>query len=350
MATKTKAPAKAVATGTPGQYSVNGKIVNAHSAGAAERAVAANPSKYSSTPPAAKAPPAPPGTPTNNENPPDPKLGNVNTSNANSAIGTQMGANNVANQYNQDVSNADQVGPGGSTTYTYDKDGHIVENQQYTGENKDIFQGGQDLSKAGLSQANNLVSQGYTQPTQNGSDVGLQNVTNAVYQKMRFGQDALDSQAIEQQKQDLANRGIPIGSAAYSNAMNNLQNQQTINKQNAMDSAVQQGTQAMATQAGVQQGYLTGQEGEVSNLQGLGTGVVNQQVNPYNAVTYGAGQQNVMGVAPAYTGATAETTNAAANMKQAGVAAGGLSLANSIISNPNLNGSGSNTFSTNPPQ
>lgn len=91
-----------------------------------------------------------------------------------------------------------------------------------------------------------------------------QNTTNAIYgQEQSF----LDPQWNQQQTQlqdQLSRQGIPVGSAAYNNAMQQFNNSKTQAYQSAQDTAIGQGTSAASNLFNM---ALTGQQQNVAQQQ-----------------------------------------------------------------------------------
>lgn len=86
-------------------------------------------------------------------------------------------------------------------------------------------------------------------PTANSAD--RQKVEDSVYANLTRDLDQNFSRAMEDKKQELADRGIPVGSAAYSTEMDRLQKGYDRQKLEARNQAIQSGGQEMLNQFGM---------------------------------------------------------------------------------------------------
>lgn len=164
-----------------------------------------------------------------------------------------------------------QSNAGGTRSITYDESGHPIITDTLSGGNQSVLSG---LQSAGTSAGNDITSllnggifgsltnpagagpaptattpyqtAPLTQPggTAPDAQAGTQsNFEKAMFDKLMYGQDRAKKQEGEQLEQTLANRGIPVGSTAYSNAMKDFNDRYDTYAQNARNNAVTSGQQ-----------------------------------------------------------------------------------------------------------
>ena len=165
------------------------------------------------------------------------------------------------------LTNPNQVNDFGSSNVTIDPiTGQPTVTQKLSGENKNVLSGIQGTSVKASDVAQGLLGNQYGQfvegagPQSGYSDPRLE---QAVYGRLtrdfgdRFGREE------EQLQQTLAQRGIPVGSQAYTNAMHDFRTSRDTAYENAQANAVQQGTATA----------LTRQQNNVGALSALNQGV-----------------------------------------------------------------------------
>lgn len=203
----------------------------------------------------APSPPSPPA-------PPDPKV----TSEA------QTASNQQTALYNFGLNNPNTYTPLGNLTYTTDTSNPSqpkstqtitlspAEQQIMDQSNANIQQQGKTANTA-LGAVNqqfqtpyNLAGNVPQTPSQQDLMGNLQNTQDALYGKQTQYLDPQFNQAQDQLKSQLANQGIPMGSQAYTTAMDNLARQKQQAYGDARDSAIAGGTQAQSqlAQTGLQ--------------------------------------------------------------------------------------------------
>lgn len=195
----------------------------------------------------------------------------INLNTGGGIVDAQSGTTkNFVNQINPIINPALQSGPGGTRSITYDESGQPIIEDKLSEGNKAVFDG---LQNAGASAGNNINSlltggiynslnnpAGTGQPgaADPNAQAGLQsNYEKAMFDRLTYGLDRQKKQEQEQLDQTLANRGIPVGSTAYSNQMRDFNDRYDTQMQNARNNAVIGGQQlsqgALSSLSGVQQ-------------------------------------------------------------------------------------------------
>lgn len=164
---------------------------------------------------------------------------------------------------------------GNTQTVTYDQNGRPIVNQTAGGTQGDILNAGENLDLYGKNSAMNMLGgfQGmpqfstgnidpkYSLPSATNEDRGA--VQQAIYNNLTKNLDKQHDKELENTKQDLAQRGIPIGSQAYNQTVGDLETRYTDQKQSADSQAIQQSGQEMAQQFGL---GLQGHQQAISDL------------------------------------------------------------------------------------
>lgn len=278
--------------------------------------------------------------------------------NLNTAQGAIQGqfATNMATAQNNIAMNrpGEEINPYGSQTYSYDEQGNLIKSSQLSDPMQQRFDAGQTREMNLLNQQNQAISQfGQQQPL---SYEGLPSLTNdfsqdrqriegGLYDKFQRRMGDRFSKQKEDLQQQLANRGIPMGSERYNEEMDRFAQRQN-------DAYLDAQTQAMQMGGTEQQNMfnmnLTGRQQGIqertnqyyqplttaSTLQGMQQGVINPQFQPmyqanmsptdvqgtaqgfYNTNTNAAMQQAQIDASRANAGLSASTSranNAASN-------------------------------------
>lgn len=237
----------------------------------------------------------------------------------------QAAAQTASNQqtalYNFGLNNPNTTTPLGSLQFTTDTSNpnepsttenislSPIEQQLFDLNNQNVVQQGTNASTAQQAVTNQLRSpydlQGnVSQPlSETNQQQDLQNAQNSLYHSQTQFLDPQFNNEQQQLTSQLANQGIPIGSAAYTNAMTQFANQKQQAYQGAMDSATSGGAayQAQLSQTGLanqaQQAQLyTQQYQEPVNLYSSlvsGTQATMPQFSGVNAAN--AAPTNVLG-------------------------------------------------------
>lgn len=244
--------------------------------------------------------------------------------------------------------------PYGSQTYSYDEQGNLIKSSQLSDPMQQRFDAGQTREMNLLNQQNQAISQfGQQQPLSyeglpslaNDFSQDRQRIEGGLYDKFQRRMGDRFSEQRETLQQELANRGIPMGSERYNEEMDRF-NQRT------NDAYLDAQTQAMQMGGAEQQNMfnmnLTGRQQGIqertnqyyqplttaSTLQGMQQGVINPQFAPmyqaniaptdvqgtaqgfYNTNTNAAMQQAQIDASRANAGLSASTSranNAASN-------------------------------------
>lgn len=183
----------------------------------------------------------------------------------------QTASNQATALYNFGLNNPNTTTPLGSLAFTTDTSNpnepatteditlSPIEQQLFNLNNQNVLQQGTNASTAQQNVTNQLatpynVTGAAPAPlSATNQQQDLQNAQNALYQSQTQYLDPQFSQEQSQLQAQLANQGIPIGSAAYTTAMNNFANQKQQAYQSAMDSATSGGAayQAQLSQTGL---------------------------------------------------------------------------------------------------
>lgn len=214
-------------------------------------------------------------------------------------INTQGDVSRQIATENDLLNNPNQVGATGDTRY-YEKDaqGRTVVKDTLSDPNKRILDAGQNLSGETLDRAFNSL---------NGSQLGTafnpqvgqrtlgnnwsadrQGVTDAVFSNLTRGVDDSYKRDMDAKAQELANRGIPVGSKAYNDQMKQMNMRYDDMKTNARNQAIQssgdeftrqfgQQEQMIANQYSQASGVRNQQMGELQGLSQVGPGMVTSQ-------------------------------------------------------------------------
>ena len=237
-----------------------------------------------------------------------------------------------ANQFNQGVNNPNQTDVmGNERKWVQGPDGRMHMIDTLGEENRYKMDLSSNLNERGLRTANEFL-QGF-HPSQTGDVVAdRQNAQQGIYGNLTKNLERQYGQQKEDIKQDLQNRGIPVGSAAYERQMGNFENQYQTYRQQAQDQAISASGQEMANQYGMQ-GQAIDQAGRLGSL---GLGFQAPQFNPVNNnITYGQGAPNAAGQYGAYAGGQAGLMQGNAAMINAGVNQGQLGIAQGILNQIN---------------
>lgn len=247
-----------------------------------------------------------------------------------------------------------EINPYGSQTYSYDEQGNLVKSSQLSDPMQQRFDAGQTREMNLLNQQNQAISQfGQQQPLSyeglpslaNDFSADRQRIEGGLYDKFQRRMGDRFSDERENLKQELANRGIPMGSERYNEQMEQLSQRQNDAFLDAQTQAMQMGGQEQQNLfgmnlAGRQQGiqertnqyYQPLQTAQM--MQGMQQGVINPQFQPmyqaniaptdvqgtaqgfYNTNTNAAMQQAQIDASRANAGLAASTSranNAASN-------------------------------------
>lgn len=184
----------------------------------------------------------------------------------NEIFDTAKGATGAGNL----LTNPNQNNPFGSSNVSLDPvTGQPVINQTLSGENQGVLSGIQGTSVKASDVAQGLLGGQYQNfvnaagPQSGYSDPALEQAT---YDRLTRGSEQEKKLAYEQKQQELANRGIGVGNAAYSTEMDRFARQWDEKDRQARDSAVQQGTAAALQRQQNNVGALGALTGGVSSL------------------------------------------------------------------------------------
>lgn len=207
-------------------------------------------------------------------------------------------ANNTT-QAGNILTNPNQNNAFGSSTVTVDPiTGQPIVNQTLSDANQKSLEGIQSTGVQASDVAKGLIGNQYGQfvqgagPQSGYSDPALE---KAVYDRLtrdyadRFGREE------EQLSQTLANRGIPVGSKAYENAMGDFRKNRDAQYETAQNNAVQQGTATALTRQQNNIGGLGALTGGIGTLSGVGQGgFYNPNFQGFSSVAYN--QPDVQGL------------------------------------------------------
>lgn len=261
----------------------------------------------------------------------------------------QTASNQQTALYNFGLNNPNTTTPLGSATFTTDtttnpNEPSTTENVTLSPQEQALFdqnsantlQQGQTAGTA-LNNVTGMMNTPYnlegniSQPlSQTNQQQDLQNAQQALYGSQTQFLDPQFNQEQQQLTSQLANQGIPMGSAAYNTAMTNFANQKQQAYQGAMDSATSGGAayQAQLSQTGLanqaQQAQLYTQQYQeplslYSSLES-GTAPTMPQFSGVNAASaaptnvLGAYQQSYNGQLNAYNAATGANNSATAGL------------------------------------
>lgn len=197
------------------------------------------------------------------------------------------------------LTNPNQNNAFGSSTTTIDPiTGQPVVNQTLSGANQKSLEGIQGTGVAASDVAKGLIGNQYGQFVQGaGPQSGYNDpaLEQSIYSRLtrdfgdKFGREE------EQLSQTLANRGIPVGSQAYTNAMGDFRKNRDSQYETAQNNAVQQGTATALTRQQNNIGGLGALTSGVGTLSGVGQGGFYQpQFQGFNSVAYN--QPDVQGL------------------------------------------------------
>ena len=179
-------------------------------------------------------------------------------------------SSNFVKDINPIVNPALQSNPGGTRSITYNESGQPIIEDQLSTANQKVLGGLQDAGVNAGSNINSLLTGGIYNSLNNpagagqpgaanpNAQAGLQsNYEKAIFDRLTYGLDRQRKQEQEQLEQTLANRGIPVGSTAYSNQVRDFNDRYDTQMQNARNNAVIGGQQlaqgALGSLSGVQQ-------------------------------------------------------------------------------------------------
>jgi hypothetical protein len=241
---------------------------------------------------------------------------NTKFTNVNDIATMQQGENKAAQVGSELGQNANVTTDFGQSTTTIDpRTGQATVNQGATGLNAQLLGQGQRLGSFGQNLAMNQLSgfQGmqpyntanigsqYAIPTANEAD--RQRNEDAVYSNLTRDLSTNYNQDVAAKKQELADRGVPMGSQLYTQEMDRLDKGYQRQQQDARSQAIQQSGQEMSNQ--FQMGLQAHQQalGDYTqnynmplslaqSLQGMGYGYQNPNLPQYQgaaqtAVNYG---------------------------------------------------------------
>lgn len=197
------------------------------------------------------------------------------------------------------LTNPNQKNAFGQSTTTLDPvTGQPIVTQTLSDANQKSLEGIQGTGVAASDVAKGLIGNQYGQfvegagPQSGYMDQGLE---NAVYSRLtrdyadRFGREE------EQLSQTLAQRGIPVGSKAYENAMGDFRKNRDLQYETAQNNAVQQGTATALTRQQNNIGGLGALTSGVGTLSGVGQGgFYNPNFQGFSSVAYN--QPDVQGL------------------------------------------------------
>lgn len=278
---------------------------------------------------------------------------NLNT--AKGAIQGQYDTNLATAQNNIAMNRpGEEINPYGSQTYSYDENGNLVKSSQLSDPMQKRFDAGQTREMSLMNQQQNQLNQfgqqaplNYTGLPSLANDFSQdrQRIEDSVYNRFDRRMNDRFLQEKEQLQQQLANRGIPLGSERYNEEMDNFNRRKNDAYLDAKSQAVQMGGNEQSNMfnmnlSGRQQGinernslYYNPLQ-TAQSLQGMQQGVINPQfqqmyqtnISPtdvqgtaqgfYNTNTNAAMQQAQIDASRANAGLSASTSranNAASN-------------------------------------
>lgn len=191
----------------------------------------------------------------------------------------------TAQQGNQ-LTNANQYNPFGNQSVTYDPlTGQPTVTQGLSEGNQSVVSGVQGAAQGANSGLQSLLGSGAFGNV--GGNTGqLSGYEQSVFDKLTNGMDVEKNRAMQNAQQQLANRGIPVGSEAYKEEMNRVEKGYSDRTDNARSQAILQGNQQLLSSLGT--------------LSGIGqAGFYNPSFQPFQAAGY---NPNVTDVFAAITG------------------------------------------------
>lgn len=220
-------------------------------------------------------------------------LPNANFSDPNSVIETGLQAGAKTGTINNQLTNADYNSWGGNQTTTIDpKTGKATVNYGLSQPNQSILSNQQQAGQNSYNLLNGFLSGNGSDPNNPLSQLQKSNYNSLTGAGQSTGLDQTYQRDKEQRSQDLANRGIPVGSQAYNTEMNRLDEGYGNQKQKAQDSAYQSSWGQIPTLSNMgQQGFVDPKTGQTAAFQG------NAFQGPSAQDIYGTfqGGQNVAG-------------------------------------------------------
>lgn len=246
----------------------SGKAVQANSLGEARKTLGNTGTGVSNNTPAS---PSGPAGPVASNNP-------LNT--APELINTQLDVNKASGAQGNLIQNGNQEGPGSTITNDVDPNtGQLITKKVLSAPNQQILGGLQGNATTANSANGGLIQSAFGSLSGDPSTYKMSPYEQAIYGKLTQNISKQQQQETDQLKQDLQNRGIPIGSDEYNKELGNVSDKYQSYFQQANDSAISQGAnltnQAITT---------LGQQGQ----QGFYDPTMQT-----NAVSYGAGAPNV---------------------------------------------------------
>lgn len=210
------------------------------------------------------------------------------TSQVANAISDQSKLNTVAGNI---LTNPNQVNPFGSQTTTIDPiTGQPLITQNLSQANQNVLGGVQGNAVNASSVLQGLLGNQYNQFLQGAgpqSGYADQQLQDAIYGRLTQGLDQQKAREAEQLSQTLANRGIPIGSEAYSNAMRDFTTNWDTRFENARNDATVQATNTALQRQQNNVGALGTLQSGFGTLGGLGqSGLYLPQFQGFNATQY----------------------------------------------------------------
>lgn len=256
--------------------------------------------------------------------------GPVDLLNAGTKAGNQQ--NITANRQN----NPNVNGPFGNSQVTIDPvTGQPTMTNTLSGGNQGVVQGQQGNS-IGASGALQGILGSSPFASLNGAQGGFQGqaqptsgIEQAVYGQLTQGFDRQKGQQSEDMAQNLANRGIPVGSPAWKNAMDDFSQNWNSRYDQAKNNAVTTGwnaqNQALGTLSGISdKGFYDPSTGQASkfNGQAYNAPTATDVYNAWANAQQGQGQLAIAGM-----NANTAQMNAGTNAAQLGIGFGNLNLA-----------------------
>ena len=317
-----------------GRYDIGGKVVNATSAADAAKmgGRSRTPAKTSST-----------STSTRVKAPAQVLPGNFDLSKPTNIVDAQEAINQGTFDANLNANRVNQQSDFGTLQYTKNADGTYTANNKASGANAEILQNGQAGAAMGSRMAGSILSGSYIKPfsldqvqTQRFGDYNQERsrIEDATYNRLTRGLEDNYKQGLEDKKQELYNRGIPIGSAAYNNEMNRFENQYNNQRQDARAQAVAMGGDQTQQAYNIQSGNRANEIGELQGqsqfgvnlaqqLYGVGIGYQNPNSSYINPTPIERQGTNVTGIGGAAMDAATARDVARINASNRGGGGGG---------------------------
>lgn len=183
--------------------------------------------------------------------------GNQPLNNAADIINTQNTVSQAGQLHGNQLANPNQVNPFGNQSVTYDPEtGQPTVTQGLSQGNQNAVSGIQGASAGAYGALNPLLNTFGSLAA--GNDPGQSSYENAVFSQLTRGLSDNKARESEQLGQTLAERGIPVGSAAYDDQMKQLNMRYDDQFQNARSQAVTGASNQALSAAGVLSGIGQG--------------------------------------------------------------------------------------------